>query len=476
MFIKLKKKYLSPSRCVYLIITVFCVLALSFYIGLKNYLSSESLRSNIEKNLGLSLSGNAKLADLNWQGWAVENTNLSVAQAKGVIKSLQIEQLSTQLSPSSLLSDNLKLKHTEIDKITLSIASADKDYMPYQFPKPQGLSKLLPEKVWLTKLDVQSLNVDLNLASGLYDFKNLKYSGSQESDTLYDGTLTGGVINLPFAFLPKLDLEKSGFALSKNAVEFYDAEVNLFDRVPATLQLNYDWEKSKFSLKSDARGVSVKDLITNTSFTGVSGKADLNFKYKWSAEKGQSYHSNIIISNGLISHPLALNLITKYSNNQDLIELDEVKIEVISPNENQQIIHAYLEQKDRLAVEAHLTIKDSERIEGSILIGFDKSQCTKYSGSVSSALKLGKKNLYWREIKIDHTYAELKLLILSDLFSAELDKFFSSEIPSTQDAIKSGGSAIEQGVDMIDEIGDSLDLDKLLVPIPIPKLKDLLPF
>ena len=46
--------------------------------------------------------------------------------------------------------------------------------LPYQFPKPQGLSKLLPEKVWLTTLDVQSLNLDLNLPSGLYDFKNLE--------------------------------------------------------------------------------------------------------------------------------------------------------------------------------------------------------------------------------------------------------------------------------------------------------------
>lgn len=466
-------------RWICIVIGILCILCLCLYLGLRNYLSSESLRSNIENNLALATSGEAKLADLDWQKGKVENKKVSVTHAKGALKALQIEQLSAQLTPNSLfLSNTLNLNNIEVQKVDLSIASPDKDYIPYTFPKPQGLSRLLPENVWLAKLDINSLNANLKLDSGVYTFKNLKFTGSQKSSTLYDGILTDGELLLPFSFLPKLELEQSGFSLSKNAVEFYDAEAKIFNDVPATIHLNYDWQQSKLSLRSDIRGLPVSDLIASTSVTGIKGKTNIDLKYKWSEKKGQSYHSTITLSKGIISHPVALSLITQFSNNHESIQLDIATIEVSSTNANQHTIHAYLEQKNRVAIEAHLTITHSEKIKGSILIGFEKSQCLASLEKASPVLQLGKKNLYWREIKIDNTYSELEQLLVSQLISAKMTELLGTTVPVAQDVIKSGGNAVEQSIEAINEVQKNLDLNELPIPIPIPipDLKKLLPF
>jgi hypothetical protein len=361
-----------------------------------------------------------------------------------------------------------------------------RDFLTFdKVEKEKGfIESLLPDEVELLDAEIGAINATVSTDSGDYTISGVKLQTLKNVD-VYNATIEGGIVNLPFSFLKSARLEQGEIIQMDEEIYIKNTKLKIFKSGTITLNGVIDFApraRYLYDMKGELSGLRCSDVFPDAWHRHLTGEVRGKFKIKPHQSTEPKILGSLEIIDGTLQALPILDKVAEYLEEPKYLTLKFQKFECDFEKFREQthLRNIVLTSSGLLQIEGDLKI-DGENIDGLFDVGVPASYLDKIPGAKNGVFSPGKDQLLWTKVKIGGNFDDItedlsdRLLIAGGMeFLRRFLNLGSENVsPKTIEKLMKGGKDISP--EAIEKLMKSfLNGDKGIIGSGVDTAKELL--
>lgn len=484
------------GRLLIVVLVLVILLVAGGYFGIRSYLHSESLRLMLAGQSGDALNADAEFDPFQWHGRHVR-TDRFTADGDAMVTRLLAEGVSTDVGFGGFSRGVWELRggvvrrlEAELD-LTNSFDEAAElmgDASPGIGPTKIDKKKeggWLPSKAEL--IDAEFSNIDLRALTtqGVVSFLGVRAKvESEDPSGDYSISLNGGVLKLPYEFVPPLEFDHADLRAGEEAVYLKSLKASAWDTALLTATGEWDKEFDRAVLDGQLNGIPTSKLLRGDWVRRVSGSVDVPFLIRREGDS-LSAEGKIQLENGVLTVLPILDVLASYADTGRfrILPLHEAHCDWRWRDDTLRFSKIVLHSEGLAKLEGNLVIR-GRQLDGVFRLGIAPGTLAHIPGAETVVFLPGENGLVWAPLRITGTLDDPKEDLSERLITAAGLRMFEV-LPETGEqvlrfshrlaedvapnAVQEGLRILDQGKDVIDDVNGVIN-GIFGSPIKPPKL------
>ncbi len=444
------------------------------FFGLRAYLHSEGFRSFLATLVsnGAKIEGNFKA--LKWDGFAVETEGYE-GRSEGVVSSLKVDRISTEVGFGALNRGAWEIKATRISRIDVSLdltKEAQAVAVETEVEKVEEGGGWLPDKVELESLEVGEIAMDAKTKTGMIEMDGVSLKVFPERGFQdYKAEVTGGEVRFPMKWAPALRVEKIEGTYRDGSVFVTRGDVGAWKDGRLSCFGEYNFEKKYFAFEGDVDRVRCDEVLSEDWAKKLTG--DVSSSYAVSNRTGNMVVSGELkVENGVLTAMPVLDALAAYAETRRfrVLQLNEARVKWRYANGELSLSDLVLGSDGLIRLEGNMVVKD-RKVDGRFRLGLVPGTLSTIPGAETHVFMPGTHGLLWAPLHITGTLDDPKEDLTNRLVEAAGLRMFE-QIPETGEQVlkftrnalgETPAVVIEQGRVLLDAGGKVIEnSDKLI--------------
>ncbi|NJR42644.1 MAG: hypothetical protein HC767_08220 [Akkermansiaceae bacterium] len=321
-------------------------------------------------------------------------------------------------------------------------------------------SSWLPQKAELISLDIQEMILKASLDQGpiIANGMSLRVESAGASDS-YRGEITGGVMKLPFRFLPEIRLDRLKLRYQDHVAFLTNSQIQAWDEGLIEASGEWDAKSREFFLEGDANDLKCENLLNPDWAKRLTGNVKSSFLIHNRFGEVKA-NGKLTIQQGSLTALPVLDALAAYADTHRFRQLilTELYTDWNWEKNETRLSNLVLASEGLIRLEGQLTIR-GEQIDGTFRIGLARAALTTIPGAEAHVFSTGERGLLWAPLHITGTLNDPKEDLTDRLLAAagmrmieQLPETGEKVIQLTQSVLgDSAAKTAEQGVKVIEE-------------------------
>jgi hypothetical protein len=450
------------------------VAAGGFFAAVRGYLHSEGFRRLLSEQASRAGKVSGEFTPFRWDGLAVD-TDAFVASGEGLVKELRVDGLHTEVGLGGLGRGVWEILGSRARRLSVSVDARDGAAAPTvavpEAAPPEPDRKVrkkgwLPTEVELKDVDLHDVEVKALLNQGPASLSGLKVRIEQAgAKKAYRAELAGGVIRLPFGFLPAIRLDRARLRWQDDRLFLNRASASVWRE--GRLEASGEWDALRKTglLEGGVSGVKCGEVFNETWAKRFSG--DVGTDFTLMSEGGTMTASgHLTVRDGTLTALPVLDALAAYADTRRfrVLALSEAATDWRWKEGTFGLNHLVLASEGLVRLEGSMDIR-GQALDGRFRLGLAPGTLSSIPGAETDVFAPGERGLLWTTLRITGTLDDPKEDLTDRLVAAAGLRMFDI-IPGTgEKVIKFSRSVlgdkpsetIEKGVKIIEENADLIE-------------------
>ena len=464
------------------------------YVWLRSWLHGEEFRTMLSAQAGKGMKAEAEFGAFRWDGTVVDCPSFH-AKGSGVMREVDARGLSIDIGLGRVGDRVVELRNARVNQIDLHFdlrgdsveapVLTEEEVEPSVPVAPAGAppwyEKFVPNRVELTGLEVSQSAVTLELDQGPMVFAGTSWDVKPDQvHGSYRASGVGGVITLPWEFLPPLQLETAKLRYQDGTVFLTDADFQVYERGDLRLAGEASIAGGGFSFDGRLRDVMANEVLPPDWSQKVEGRITSDFTV---ADRGEGVvvDGHLDFADGVLTGLPILDSLGAYGGNPRFrrLSLSEASLDYAWEDGRLVLRDIRIGAEGLIRVEGRLVVEKDESIDGRFRIGLTPGTLARIPGAETKVFLPGERGLLWTDLHITGTLDDPEEDLTNRLIAAAGMRMFeilpetgekvlrftkkamSGEVADLiggeEGLIKQGTSLIDQGKGLLDGEGSPLD-------------------
>lgn len=401
------------------------------YTLLRSYLHSDAFRKflSIETSKIAGITG--EFSRFHWQGLAIDTAAFE-AQSSGIITGIRADDLHAEVGLGSLRRGVWEIRNSSLRRLELNIdarkpqslnsladpklALPQSDLVPSNLPKLDS-PKLIPSKLPLTPpatwfprkaelqgVDVREVVVKATLDQGLAVASGIRIHAEQAaSNDAYRAELTGGTLQLPFPYLPKLRLDRALLRYQNQQVFLTDGTLAVCSNGKIQGSGEWDMKSQRFNLQGDATSIKCEDLLNPDWQKRLTGDVTADFSLDNNAGFPTA-NGKLSLQNATLTSLPMLDVLAAYADTRRfrMLTLSEAHTEWYWKKGEITLTKLVLASEGLVRLEGNITLR-GQVLDGMFRLGLVPGTLASIPGAESDVFVAGERGLLWTTLHLTGT-------------------------------------------------------------------------
>lgn len=469
----------SAGRIVIGLVVVGVVGVLAAILGIRGYLHSVSFRKLLSAEAGKAMDVAGEFDAFRWKGLQVR-TDLFEATGSGLVKNLRADGIETEIGLSGFGRGVWELRGSHIRKLEAEIDLTKKEATFPRPPSPERKtgdarkqSVWLPNQAELIEAEIGNIMVRAVTPNGPAELAGTRLRAVSTSEPMsYQGTLDGGMLQLPFGLLPVVKLDKAEVRWHDETLFVSSLEAEIWERT--RLSANGEWSGAmkRAAFNGAVTDIPCAELLDDTWARRVAGEIDLTFEFELTPD---SKHARGVIhlTDGTLTALPVLDALAAYADTRRfrVIQLTEARSDWRWRDGVWYFTDLVLASEGLIRLEGGLIVRGRE-LDGTFRLGLPPGTLAQIPGAETDVFLPGERGLIWTTLRITGTLDKPREDLTDRLIAAAGGRMFEL-LPETGEkvirysrtlagdaapkVIEEGVRVLEQGQDIIRGANGLLD-------------------
>ena len=445
---------------------VLAVLGLGAGYGLlRYYLHSDAFRRFLSAEAGEVAGVTGEFSPFDWHGLAVD-TEAFEAHGVGPITGLRADGLHTEVGLGGVRRGVWEILDSNVRRLEVSVdTTKQSDDRPPKRINQGAASKMklagwFPKDAELQGIDVRELVVKAILKEGLVTANGMSVRAEPAgAKGAYRAEIKGGVVRLPFAMVPEMQLDHVRLRYQDERVFLTEATIVAWDSGRIQGAGEWDMASRQFFMEGDLTGAKCENILNSDWSRRLTGGVTSSFVVN-NRQGFPQADGKITIQNGVLTALPMLDALAAYADTRRfrVLTLNEAHTEWHWKKGELTLTNLVLASEGLVRIEGGMTIRGQE-MDGVFRLGLAPGTLSTIPGAETDVFAPGEHGLLWTTLRITGTLDDPKEDLTNRLITAAGLRMFE-QLPETgEQAFKftrsllgsSSPKAIENGDKIIKE-------------------------
>jgi len=387
------------------------------FLALRAYLSGEDFRKLLSAEVAAAAKVEGEFSSFHWDGLAVATDGFN-GTGQGVVESLEVERISTEIGLGGLTRGVWLVKPTRIHRLQVDLNT---EYSEIPLPAAPKVSEgelgekkvvekgasWVPDEIEFESLDINNLILNMKGADGTISASGMAvHLEAASGNSGYEMEIRGGDVTFPQAFLPPLRIKRIEGAYRDGSAFITDLEAAAWKDGSITAVGEMDFENDFHAIEGAIRGVSCDDLLSENWVKRLSG--DIASTFAITNRSGPNIaEGELTISNGILTALPMLDALAAYADTRRfrVIQLSEAHTKWRYVEGETFLSDLVLGSEGLIQLEGSISIKDGI-IDGEFQLGIVPGVLSRIPGAETDVFMPGRLGLLWTPVRVTGTLAD----------------------------------------------------------------------
>jgi len=457
----------NPSwlgRVVIGVVVVLVVGVLALIIGVRGYLHGESFRRLLSAEAGKAIQGEGEFEAFRWKGLQVRTDSFEAVGSEWA-RRVRADGIETEIGLGGFGRGVWELRGSHIRKLEAEIDLSGKDKPFSQLPPPERKAPRkkqgwLPNQVELMEAEIGNIVVRAVTPHGPADLAGVRLRAVAAGAPMsYTGTLDGGMLRLPWSWLPVVKLGKANLKWQDDALFVSSLEAEMWEQTLLTAAGEWDKNAERTAFDGAVTDIPCAKLLDETWARRVSGEFDLTFRCELAPDSKQA-RGTIRLTDGTLTALPVLDALAAYADTRRfrVIQLSEARSDWSWRDGTLHLSNLVLGSEGLIRLEGSLAVR-GEELDGSFRLGLPPGTLSRIPGAETQVFLPGERGLMWAALRVTGTLKEPREDLTDRLIDAAGGRMFEL-LPETGEkvirysrtlATEAAPKVIEEGVRILEQ-------------------------
>jgi hypothetical protein len=448
------------------------------FLAIRSYLHSEAFRSFLSAQVSRTAKVDGMFTPFRWQGLAVDADSFD-ATGTAAVRSLKVEGLHTEVGVGGIGRGVWQLKGSNIRRLEVDVDARNKDAFEDfsqadPTPRPKTPKKRwLPTDVEVMAADIQELVVRAELEQGPAVMRGMRVHavplGQRHS---YRVETLGGAVRLPFPWAPEVRLDRTKLRYQDKQVFVNSASATVWKDGRLDAAGEWDIEAGQYTVEGGLSDVKCDELLNEDWAKRLTGDVASDFTID---NRGGSHvaRGKLTIRNGTLTALPVLDTLAAYADTRRfrVLALTDAHTDWRWRDGELFLGNLVIASEGLIRLEGAMTVRGDE-LDGSFRLGLAPGTLASIPGAETHVFAPGERGLLWTSLRVSGKLDDPKEDLSDRLIAAAGARMFDV-IPETGEkvikftravlgdspgkAVEKGVKVIEEGTDIIRDVGGVLD-------------------
>jgi hypothetical protein len=454
------------------------VLTGAAFLAIRTYLHSEAFRTFLSTQVSRTAKVDGMFTPFRWQGLAVDADSFD-ATGSAAVRSLKVEGLHTEIGVGGIGRGVWQLKGSNIRRLEVNVDARKKDAFDGFIeadPPPRANApkkRWLPTDVEVMAADVQELIVRAELEQGPAVLSGMRVhaepAGKRHS---YRVETLGGTVRLPFAWMPDVRLDRAKLRYQDKQIFVNSASATVWKDGRLDAAGEWDLAAGHYAVEGGLSDVKCDELLNEDWAKRLTGDVASDFTID---NRGGSLvaRGKLTIRNGTLTALPVLDTLAAYADTRRfrVLALTDAQTDWRWRDGELFLGNLVIASEGLVRLEGAMIIRGDE-IDGNFRLGLAPGTLASIPGAETHVFAPGERGLLWAPLRVTGTLDDPKEDLSDRLIAAAGARMFDV-IPETGEkvikftrsvlgespgkAVEKGAKVIEEGTDIIRDVGGVLD-------------------
>jgi hypothetical protein len=447
-----------------LVLAVVGVLAL--IVGIRGYLHSDSFRRLLSAEAGKALDGEGNFDAFRWKGLQVR-TDAFHATGNGLVKRMHADGVETEVGLGGFGRGVWELHSSHIRKLEVEIDLTKRESIVSQPSPPKEKAGdgrksggWLPKQAELMEAEIGNIEVNAVTSHGPAVLTGTRLrSASTGAPMSYQGKLDGGILQLPFEWLPVVKLDKADIRWQDETLFVSSLEAEMWERTRLNATGEWDKASKRAAFDGAVTDIPCAELLDETWARRVTGEIDISFEGEMMPDTKHG-RGVIELTNGTLTALPVLDALAAYADIRrfQVIQLTEARSDWRWRDGVLYLTNLVLASEGLIRLEGGLTLR-GEELDGTFRLGLPPGTLARIPGAETQVFLPGDRGLMWSTLRITGTLDKPREDLSDRLIAAAGGRMFEL-LPGTGEkvirysrtlAVDAAPKVIEEGVRVLEQ-------------------------
>ena len=436
------------------------------YATVRGYLYSDAFRRFLSVKVSQAANMDGDFTPFRWDGLAV-NTDAFEASGQGILKSLLVDGLHTEVSVGGLSRGVWEIRGSRLQRVELVVDARDHGAAPaVPVPRKNATPSAtgpgwLPREVELLGVEVREVVVKALFDQGPASVSRMRLrvepTGKKRA---YRIEVADGTIRLPFGWVPPLRLERARLRYQDGQVFLSNATAGAWqDGKFEITDGEWDMAARRYALAGALSGVKCEDLFNQDWSKRCVGEMSSEFTLDNHAAAPVA-RGRLTVRKGTLTALPVLDALAAYADTRRfrVLALSEAHTEWKWKPGEVFLSNLVLASEGLTRLEGNLYIRGRD-LDGTFRLGLAPGTLATIPGAETHVFFAGERGLVWAPLRITGTLDDPKEDLTERLKAAAGQRMFEV-IPETGEKVfkftrsllgDSPSKAVDQGVKIIEQ-------------------------
>ena len=456
------------------------------YLWLRSWLHSEDFRQMLSNATGEGLGARSEFGKFHWDGASVGSDSFD-AQGDGMVESLRADGLRLDIGLGKVSSGVVEISGARLNQLDVVLDLRDEakerplpgqlegtpDLAEVTKERPAWYAEYLPSEVKLLDLQVARSSLKVRLEQGDIDFAGTRWevspNGGKQS---YRVEANGGKVDLPWDFLPSLQLKQARLLYQDLRVYLTEAEFSVFESGRLGLTGEAALSGGGFAFEGRLQDVMAGEVLSEDWKQRLEGSLESEFSVGDSGS-GLAFDGSLELLNGTLTALPVLDHLAAYGGNPRFrrLVLNDARADYYLKDGVLTVSNLELGSDGLIRLEGMLRVDAAGQLDGRFKLGLAPGTLARIPGAETKVFFPGERGLLWTNLRVTGTVDDPKEDLTDRLIDAAGERMFEL-LPETGDRVLKFtrhvvagdlDSAVGEGKAVIKQGEDLLETGKLLL-------------
>lgn len=434
---------------------------------------------------GEGLGAKSEFGKFRWDGAAVSTDSFD-AQGDGLVEDLHADGLRLDIGLGTVTKGVVEISGARLNQLDVVLDLRDeakKEPLPGKLEgasdlaevtekRPAWYAEYLPSEVKLLDLQVVRSSLKVRLEQGDVDFAGTRWAVSPDGgEQSYRVEANGGQVDLPWEFLPSLQLSRARLLYQDLMVYLTDAEFSVYESGRLDLTGEAALSGGGFAFEGRLQDVMAAEVLSEDWKQRLVGKFESEFSVGDSGN-GLAVDGSLEVLNGTLTALPVLDHLAAYGGNPRFrrLVLNDARADYYWKDGTLTVSNLELGSDGLIRLEGMLRVDSDDQLDGRLKLGLAPGTLARIPGAETKVFQPGKRGLLWTNLRVSGTVDDPKEDLTDRLIEAAGERMFEL-LPETGEKVLmftrhvvAGDldSAVDEGKAVIKQGEDLLETGKLL--------------
>jgi hypothetical protein len=437
---------------------------LAMIIGVRGYLHSDSFRRLLSAEAGKAIQGEGEFEAFRWKGLQVRTDSFD-AVGSGLARRVRADGIETEVGLGGFGRGVWELRGSHIRKLEAEIDLTERERLISQLPPPvrkvpRQKKGWLPNQAELMEAEIGNIVVHAVTSYGPAELAGARLRAvSAGSPMSYQGTLDGGLLRLPFGFLPVVKLRAADLRWQDETLFVSSLEAEMWERTRLSAAGEWDKKSKRAAFDGAVTDIPCAELLDETWAQRISGEIDLTFECELAPEARHA-RGGIELADGTLTALPVLDALAAYADTRRfrVIQLTEARSDWLWRDGVLYFSNLVLASEGLIRLEGGLVLR-GEELDGTFRLGLPPGTLARIPGAETEVFLPGERGLMWTTLRITGTLDKPREDLTDRLIAAAGGRMFEL-LPETGEKVirysrtlasEAAPKVIEEGVRVLEQ-------------------------